>query len=209
MTLRVINLGLPKTGTTTFARALKLSGLKTADYRIRPKQTADTSLHGVYVGDLIYRGYFETSDPLALLTGFDAISEMSALQPDLSLWPQTDFGIIDAVRRHHPSVKFVATRRATWKVSQSILGWSNLGTDRLPNGDIPGLPKGFGDTSKERETWIDAHYAHLSAIFAGDPAYMELDVTADDAAARLSAHIDHDIPWWGRANRNTNNDQVA
>lgn len=202
MSVRVINLGLPKTGTTTFSRALKLSGFKTADYRIRAKQSDDVTLHGAFVGDLIYRGYFETGDPLTYFDGFQAISEMSVLHRDQSLWPQTDFGIITAIRTRHPSTKFVATRRPSWKVSQSILAWSDLGTNRLPGGDVPGLPAGYGETSKERQTWIDSHYAHLAAIFQGDAAYLELDVTAPDVPEVLSKHIHHSVTWWGQANRN-------
>ena len=45
MSLRVVNLGLPKTGTTTLARALKMAGFKVADHRVRPKQTTVKSLH--------------------------------------------------------------------------------------------------------------------------------------------------------------------
>ncbi len=201
MSLQVINLGLPKTGTTTLARALKTAGLKTADHRIRRYQTTNSALHGAFVADLLYRGYFETDDPAAYLTDFAAISEMSCLRGGRSLWPQMDFAIIDAMRTQHPDAVFVATRRPTWDTSQSMLGWSDLGTDRLPERDIPGLPQGYGDTSKQRETWIDAHYRHITQLFAGDARYLELDVTAPDAPKRLAKHIGHDIPWWGQANK--------
>lgn len=207
MSLRVVNLGLPKTGTTTLARALKTSGFKVADHRIRPRQTDHRPIHNAFVGDLIYRGYFETGDPAAHLPGFDAISEMSCLRNGRSLWPQMDFGVLTALRAHHPGLRFVATRRPTWDVSQSMLAWSDLGLDRLPAGAIPGLPPGFGDTSKQRETWIDAHYAHLARLFENDPDYLELDVTESDARDRLSEHLGQDIAWWGRANKNS--DKVA
>lgn len=202
MTPHVINLGLPKTGTTTLARALKLSGLVTIDHRVRKRQTENSALHGAYVGDLIYQGYFRSGDPLDLLSGFDAISEMSCLRKGRSLWPQTDFGVIEALRQLHPEARFIATRRPTFDISQSMLAWSDLGLVRLPSGEIPGLPQGFGETSKERETWIDAHYAHLDRIFAGDPRYLELDVAAVDAAEQLASHIGRPVPWWGRANTN-------
>ena len=75
-------------------------------------------------------------------------------------------------------------------------------TDRLPNGNIPGLPAGFGATSRERMTWIDGHYAHLRAIFSGDPAFLEYDPADPSAPSRISAHIGRDLPWWGKANAN-------
>lgn len=202
MSLRVVNLGLPKTGTTTLARALKIAGFKVADHRIKPRQTQNDALHHAFVAELIYEGYFRSGDPAGLLHEFTAISELSCLRGGRSLWPQMDFGIIDAIRTHHPEVKFVATRRASWDVSQSMLAWSDLGIERLPSGAVPGLPPGFGETSKERETWIDAHYAHLAAIFRDDPVYLELDVAAPNAKDRLANHIGANITWWGRANRN-------
>lgn len=200
MSLRVINLGLPKTGTTTLSRALKTAGLKTADHRIRRRQTDNEEIWGAYVGALIYRGYFETGNPTTYLAEFDAVSEMSCLRAGLSLWPQMDPGVIDALRTHCPGVKFVATWRPVWDVSQSMLGWADLGAERLPKGDIPGLPKGYGETSKERERWIAAHYAHLDRLFAGDDAFLRLDIAAADAKDRLASHTGLDITWWGRAN---------
>lgn len=201
MSLRVVNLGLPKTGTTTLSRALKIAGFKVADHRIRPRQTDRQDIHNAYVAELIYRGYFRTGDPGAEFPEITAISEMSCMRDGHSLWPQMDFGIIDALRRTHPGVKFVATHRNSWDVSRSMLAWSDLGTSRLPSGAVPGLPPGFGETSKEREIWIDAHYTHLSQIFRNDPDYLELDVANPGVKDRLATHIGADITWWGRANR--------
>ena len=202
MSLRVVNLGLPKTGTTTLARALKLAGLRVADHRIRPRQTRDPALQDRFVADLIYAGFFETGDPGARLPGFEALTELSLLREGRSLWPQMDFAVIDALRRHHPGIRFLASNRDSFDISQSMLGWSDLGTSRLPAGAIPGLPQGYGDTSKERIQWIEGHYAHLRALFAGDPAFLEYDVADPAARALISAHIGVELTWWGRANAN-------
>ncbi|MGJ8545165.1 MAG: hypothetical protein ACSHWZ_06945 [Sulfitobacter sp.] len=202
MSLKVVNLGLPKTGTTSFARALKLAGLKVADHRIRANQSDDPALQKQFLGDLLYRGFYETGDPGAHLGGFDALSEISLLHEGRSIWPQMDFALITALRQHHPGLKFVATRRAAWDVSQSMLAWTDLGVERLPASNIPGLPEGYGETSRERIVWIEGHYAHLAAIFAGDDSYLELDVSADTARETLAAHLGLDLPWWGKANAN-------
>lgn len=202
MSLRVVNLGLPKTGTTTLARALRRSGMHVADHRIRAKQTDDTDLHGAYVADLLYRGYYETGDPGAHLGGFDAISEMSLLREGRSLWPQMDFALIDALRHHHPEVKFLASSRDPFALSQSMLAWSDLGTARLPSASIPGLPEGYGETSSERMRWIEGHYAHLRAVFGDDEDYLEYDVADPAARDLIGSFIGVPLRWWGKTNVN-------
>ena len=199
---RVVNLGLPKTGTTTLARALRAVGFKTADHHIRPRQTKKTDLHNAYVADLLYKGYFETGDPLALLRGFTAMTEISLLRKGRSIWPQMDLALIRAIREHHPNIRFLASNRDPFKLSQSMLAWSDLGTKRLPQNAIPGLPEGYGETTKERIQWIEGHYATLRSAFAGDPLFFEYDVAGENTQAQLSNFLGIDLPWWGQSNPN-------
>lgn len=207
--LRVINLGLPKTGTTTVARALRRACLHTADHRIRAGQTKDDHLKDEYVANLIYEAYYRTGDPLAYLDEFDAFSEISLLRAGQSLWPQMDFGIITAIRTHHPEAKFFASWRPVADISDSMLRWSNLGSERLPGHDQPGLPQGYGGADHERQRWISAHYDHLDQIFAGSDAYLRLDIRTSDARAQLAALIGRKVPWWGHANRNRTTPKVT
>lgn len=200
--LRVVNLGLPKTGTTTLARALRRAGMKTADHRIRDEQTDDATLHGAYVADLLYKGYFETGDPGAYLTEFSALSEISLLRDGQSLWPQMDLALLRAIKAHHPEVRFLASMRDAFKLSQSMLAWSDLGTARLPQSAIPGLPQGYGDTTKERVQWIEGHYATLEAVFGDDPNFFAFSIEGDDVRERLSEFLGVKLPWWGHINRN-------
>lgn len=200
--LRVINLGLPKSGTTTLGEALKRAGLSVADHRIRKGQAEEEERRRRFVGDLLYAGYFRTGDPLAELEEFDAIAECSYLTGPRSVWPQMDFGLIEAIRTHHEGVKFVATQRRTKLMARSMLAWSNM-NDRLQRAQIPGLPYGYGETTLERTTWIKAHYAHLRRIFGPrSDQFLLLDVAEDDARERLSEFLGIDLPWWGRANPN-------
>lgn len=202
MTLVAVNLGLPKSGTTTLAKALRMAGLNVADHRLRGRNAAEPGQKGLYVAELLYRGYFQTGDPAALLPNVQAISEMSMLHDRLSVWPQTDLALIRAIRDHNPGVRFLASRRDAFAMSQSMLAWSNLGTTRLPASNIPGLPVGFGETSKEREIWIEGHYATLAEAFAGRDDYLEFDVAKPEAPARIAAFLGRDLPWWGHLNAN-------
>jgi len=206
VTLRVVNLGLPKTGTTTLARALRRAGCHVADHRIRPRQTQNAQLHNCFVADLLYRGYFETGDPGIYFTDFDAITEMSLLREGRSLWPQMDFGLIMAIREHNPGVKFLASSRDPFAMSQSMLAWSDLGMSRLPASNIPGMPEGFGDTSIERMQWIRAHYDHMRAIFHDADDYLEYDVADPDARDLISGFLEIPVNWWGKTNVNKLNE---
>lgn len=201
MTLHVVNLGLPKTGTTTLARALRRGGLKTADHRIRPRQTEDTSLHNAFVADLLYKGYFETGDPAHYLSDFAALSEISLLREGRSVWPQMDLALLRALRAHHPGLRFVASSRDAFALSQSMLAWSDLGTARLPQASVPGLPTGYGETTKERMQWIEGHYATLREVFKGDAHFLEYDVADETARQQLSEFLGLKLPWWGVTNR--------
>lgn len=199
--LRVVNLGLPKSGTTTVARALRRASLHTADYRIRKDQSKDDHILGEFVGTLVYEAFFRTGDPLAYLDEFDAFSELSVLRKGLSLWPQFDFALINAIEKHHTGVKFIASWRPAANISRSMQQWSNLATERLPKNQIPGLPRGYGAADHERQRWIEGHYAHLDRVFAGHPHYLRLDVSAQDAREQLENHLKRPVPWWGHLNR--------
>ncbi len=203
MTIKVINLGLPKSGTTTLGLALKRAGLKVADYKIRRGNSMAPELAGSFVARQLYDGYFQTGDPLARLGAFDALSEISVLNAAQCLWPQTDFGLISALRARYPEMRFLASSRNPREMSGSMLRWSDLGTERLPRGEIPGMPRGYGQTTLERVQWIEAHHAFLRAVFAGDPHFLEYDVADPQAPARIGAHLGLTLPWWGKANENT------
>ena len=135
--LRVINLGLPKTGTTTLSRALRRAGLHVADWRIHDRQTGRDDIRGKLVGQIMYHDYFASGDPLARLDEFDAVTEMNALRPDNNFWPQTDFGLIDALERHHPGVRFVLSRRDPEATARSMMNWGNLAKNACPTTMCP------------------------------------------------------------------------
>lgn len=200
--LRVINLGLPKTGTTTLSRALRRAGMKVADWKIRSKQTGNDAIVGKHVGSLIYRSYFDTGDPLAALDEFDAVTEMSFVKFNFSAWPQTDWAVLSAIMDHHPGAKFVLSHRDPAKTAASMKNWSNLGEKRLPVNAVPGLPRGFGQNVGELETWVRGHFAFCRHVFAGSDRFLEYDVEDADAPKQIGAFLGRDLPWWGQVNRN-------
>ena len=174
--LRIINLGLPKTGTTTLTDALRQAGLTVADWKIRRGQSKRNDIIGEHVGKVIYADYFDSGDPLARLDEFDMINEMSAVRHDRSLWPQTDWGLLAAIQDHHPNVKF------------------------LPMADIPGLPRGFGASEDELARWLEGHFKFCRRVFQGCDNFLEYDIEDADAQGKIAGYLGIDLPWWGQSN---------
>ena len=198
--LRVVNLALPKTGTTTLTDALRAAGLSVADWKVRPGQGGGAEIVRQHLGKIIYEDYFATGDPLARLDAFDVINEMSTVGADRSLWPQTDFGLIRAIERHHPGVKFILTMRDPAKTANSMMRWNNLGRRRLPQSDVPGLPRGFGTTEVELARWIAGHYAFCLHLFDGAPNFCAYDIEDQGAPKTISQYLGLELPWWGQSN---------
>ena len=198
--LRIVNLALPKTGTTTLTDALRHAGLTVADWKIRPGQSTRADIPRMHLGKVIYEDYFDSGDPLARLGEFDAINEMSAVREDRSLWPQTDWGLLSAIQAHHPGVKFVLTTRDPVKTADSMMRWNNLGKRRLPQADVPGLPRGFGRKESELVQWLAGHYSFCRHVFAGADNFLEYDIEDADAQGKLSDYLGIDLPWWGQSN---------
>ena len=197
--LRVVNLGLPKSGTTTLGEALKHAGLRVADWKIRPGQSE--TVRG-FIGKLMYEGWFETGDPLQHLGQFDAFSEIDIVRDGKNLWPQTDWALLSAIRRLYPGVKFVLSYRNPEKHADSMRRWSNLGTRRLPQNAIPGLPEGYGYKPGELERWIEGHAEFCRQVFAGSTDFLEYNIEDPEANIRIESFLGIELPWWGRANSN-------
>lgn len=198
--LRLVNLALPKTGTTTLTHALRKAGLTVADWKVRRGQTDRPDLRGQHLGKIIYEDYYDSGDPLARLGPFDVINEMSAVRRDRSLWPQTDWALLMAIQQHHPEVRFILTTRDAGKTANSMMRWNNLGKERLPAADIPGKPRGFGKTEAELARWIAGHYAFCRHVFAGAGNFLEYAIEDPEAPAKIGAYLGIDLPWWGRSN---------
>ncbi|HBQ35377.1 MAG TPA: sulfotransferase family protein, partial [Rhodobacteraceae bacterium] len=200
--LKVINLGLPKSGTTTLGEALKQAGFKVADWKIRPHQTDNKQLKRCFVGKLMYQSYFETGDPLAMMNEFNAFTEIDIVRDGLNLWPQTDWGLLGAIAKQHKGAKFILTHRDPAKLSDSMQRWSNLGRRRLPDNAIPGLPEGYGSNDAQRIRWIEGHYSFCRKVFDKSDNFLEYDVEDTNAQEKISTFLGVDLPWWGIANAN-------
>jgi len=196
--LKVINLGLPKSGTTTLGTALTHAGFKVADWKVRRGQAKRKG----FVGGMMYTGYFRSGDPLALMPEFDAFAEIDIVRFGLSVWPQSDWALISAIREHHRGAKFLLSHRAPEALADSMRRWSDLGSRRLPESTVPGLPAGYGKKPGELERWITGHYTFLRHVFRDADDFLEYDILDEKAPQRIGAFLGRELPWWGKANQN-------
>lgn len=203
--LKVINLGLPKSGTTTLAEALRQAGLTVADWKIRPGQA---KLRG-FVGKIMYHGWFDTGDPLHYLDGFDAFTEIDVVREGRNYWPQTDWALLTAIRELHPGAKFILSVREPGAHADSMRRWSNLGKTRLPRNAVPGLPPGFGGRPGELERWIEGHTTFCRQVFAGADDFLEYHIEDPAARGKISEFLGIELPWWGKVNVNANRPKRA
>jgi hypothetical protein len=192
--MRAVVIGFPKSGTTTLQTAIQRSGLRSVHWRRKG---------GEPIGKLIYDGWFEDGDPFARLPGVDVITQMDICVPKekLNYWPNLDIALLLAIRERHPDCLMILNARDPAKIADSILRWGDLAR-RIARGAQPGLPEGRGAERAELERWIGAHHAAVRRIFAGDPHFLDLDIAAADAPARLGAALGVTVKWWGRANEN-------
>ncbi len=202
MVLKVINLGLPKSGTTTLNKALSQAGYTVADHRLKEREEDKPGKRRVFVGSMLYKGLYEQGDPMAYMRDYDAVSEISFIHGKFSVWPQFDFALLKVLKDLYPELRFIATRRDAESHSKSIMAWNNLGTTRLPGSTVPGLPIGYGKTTAQQMIWIDGHYEALKHWFRDDPSYLEINVADPDAQTKISSHLGRALPWWGKANVN-------
>jgi hypothetical protein len=194
----VINLGLPKSGTTTLAFALRAGGYRVADWRLR----ADDGKQGAYVGLLMHRGMRASGNPLQYLSNYDAFTQIDALVGRLNVWPQLDPNMLDAIEAHNPGVKFVLSRRDPYEQADSMRRWTDLGKVRLPRAAIKGLPRGRGQTQAELATWISGHYAMLNERFEGRDNFFSYEMDDPQACHQIAEFLGTHLPWWGVANAN-------
>lgn len=203
--LKVINLGLPKSGTTTLAAALRHAGFSVADWKLRPGQSKWRG----FVGKLMYEGYFRSGDPLAFFEEFNALTEIDVIREGRNYWPQMDWALLTAIRELHPGAKFILSVRDPQAHADSMRRWSNLGTTRLPRNAVPGLPPGYGGKPGELERWIEGHITFCRHVFAGADDFLEYHIEDPQAQQKISRFLGVALPWWGKANVNTNHPKEA
>ena len=201
--MKLFNLGLPKSGTTTLHTALEKAGIKSAHWEFYPRMGIGLRAHQ-FVGANIYRSYLRGADPLAGLKEWDAITQADQIVAPYSLWPQMDFPLMQRIREHHPDCLFLLLTRDPAKVANSIMRWGDM-HKRFMDMGAPWLTPQMAQTEAGFQDWVEGHYDRTRTMFADDPHFLEVDIATPDIQGILSDRLSLDLPWWGTANTNTEN----
>ena len=187
--MKLMVIGFPKSGTTTITRALEASGLRPAHWQDEGSR---------FVGALIYHAVLSGMDPFAHLKGYDAVTQSDVCMPGkgINYWPNLDFAILQAIRRAHPDCLFLLNYRRPEAIADSIAKWPGL-QNRINNGDIPGLPPGYGNDRDHLIRWIENHFSACRAYFGADDRFLEIDIEQSDAPKLLGDKLGVEIVEWG------------
>lgn len=189
---KIILIGFPKSGTSTFQKAFSESGIKSAHLKIENN----------YIGQLMYEGFEKHNDPLYYTNEFVALTQIDVCLPyeNINFWPQLNNQILTRIRDLHRNCLFILNYRDPEKIVSSIKAWGTL-QERLTNSQIQNLPKGIGNDASLK-TWISNHFNSMRELFSGDKNFLEIDIESPNAPNILATKLGIDIKWWGVANKN-------
>jgi len=207
--MKLFNLGVAKSGTSTLHKAMGEAGLKSVHWKDRRhwserKQTFLRPPRYKFTGWSIYYHYLRGDDPLEGLKGFEVVAQADVLRADYSLWPQMDQAVLKKIRHHHPECLFLLMTRDPAKVANSMIRWKTFQA-RLNNLGAPGILPQEATSEVKIADWVANHYAQTRAAFSNDAKFVELELTDPETPAALAEILSCKLPWWGIANRNTVN----
>lgn len=169
--MKVLGIGLGRTGTTSLARALQILGYKT-------KHCPD----------------FHLDDDGALVVSPEDVTGFEALTDEPTIL------VFKAVDHDYPGSKFILTTRDidSWLTSIENNG-NALREFRQQFPAIPVLFEAlYGSSTFDRELYAEAHRRHVAAIreyFADRPHDLLLmDISAGDGWAKLCPFLDKPVP---------------
>jgi hypothetical protein len=193
--LPILNMGMPKAGTSTLWAFFECAGLKTNhDHKC-----------GVAMRRAAYNGIGPLRAPRSCgKKGAEAILQMDRIKPPTNcFFPQIQ--LLDEIHQEHPNATFILNFRPVDDWINSARMWSGM-TARFSLCDLPGLPTGVGGKNQELRNWYCGHVRHIREFVALYPSHalIELDLYDTERSARVMAKLfETNETCWGHANKGT------
>jgi hypothetical protein len=200
----ILNVGLPKCGSTTLTDFFTCAGMKTS----QAFTDRDTNI------GLCMRSAFESGKRIiascdtwvnineargskniktTLDHDVEAIMQMDVVRsPTECVFPQISY--LDQIHEEHPNATFILNFHPVQHWLKSMVNWSRNGErmqERLTECDLPGLPKGVGKSAEELKRWLCGHVNNMRNFVAEHPSHalIELDLYDNDRNAKLMAGL--------------------
>ena len=194
--LLVINLGFPKTGTTSLTSFLNSHGLNCAHWRVCIGGQCD------FIGPTMFKQHRNREFPLSApqLTTFNCFSQMdycgwlnrSKFQ-SRCYWPQ--FDMLEELFRRYPRARYILTSREPTKWLSSARQWGDL-LDRIRYSRSEGLR--YGAFDEEILNWYISRNVMIRNFFSNPSRLHKLfefhQVVADATSENLIKYIFLEVP---------------
>lgn len=202
--LPIINVGMPKMGSTTLHHFLNCAGIPASHYFCKP-------LGGrrVPCATCMHNAFNNSKPPLASCGGgeggpWHAFTEMN----DAEFFPQMT-NLLD-IHDEVPNATFVLIHRNTTEWERSVTRWrlSPKGKhgptmrSRFVSRDLPDLPAGKGGRDGELGEWFNRHILRVREFVRKNPSHKLVEVDLEDVLAgeKMSAAFGTNASCWGHAN---------
>ncbi len=193
-----LNLGFPKTGTSSLHKFFECGGLRSAHYRCnRIDSCARCIRQSVEAGGA----------PLELCELGGNNIDVYAQMDDGNYFPQIE--VLDDIVAAYPEATLFLTFRNMTKWYNSLKKWPPRKrgphlNDKLRENNITGFPTGVGKNVSEFSEWFCNHVQRVRRVVNDNPSLTLVEVDIEDAniAKRMSDMFEIDKNCWGHANVN-------
>ena len=191
--MKLFNLGLPKSGTTSLHELLNGNNITSSHWKVNKNETGRAKEKD-YVAQVIYDNHLNNKK---IFDGFEktiAISQCDVCLPQigLNLWPQFDQIILEKIINQYPKCKLLLLKRSPKKVISSIRKWNDLYM-RIVISDISGLPSWEGSDDNSLLNWINWHYKSIEKKFLDYENFLSVDIESKDSIKILYDFLEIDI----------------
>ena len=216
----IINVGMPKCGSTTLESFFKCAGMKTSHHitardgniGLCMRQAIESGKPPIQSCDSWYwprkgRKKRRHRKPNASDdTGVEALLQIDvANNPRQCVFPQISY--LEEIHEEDPNATFILNSRPVLEWASSVIRWQGVRdgpslNNRLNLCHLPGLN---GNTTDDLSAWFCGHVQHIRKFVADHPSHALIELNLYDTdcnAAIMSSLFNADKSCWGHSNAN-------
>jgi hypothetical protein len=189
--LPILNLGMPKCGSTTLLDFFKCAGLK--------------ATHGQN-GKCMKQAVLDGKPPIAGCRSTNSVDALCQLDVSFGNCSFPQISLLDEIHQEHPHATFIMNFRPVDDWIDSARKWNYNMVDRWSDCILPGLiKKGKQLTNQEIRNWWCGHVKHVREFVKRYPTHklIELDLyDAEGSSKAMSSLFNANETCWGHFNAN-------